>query len=62
MESFIAPETKEVEESRLKKDRGRILGPNGTKVLSFPPCYSQSPLITAFTPPLPLSKSGLKLD
>jgi hypothetical protein len=34
----------------------------GTKVSlkSFPPCYSQSPLITDFTPPPP-SNSGLKL-
>ncbi len=31
----------------------------GTKVLKgFPPCYSQSPLLTDYTP---LSKSGLKL-
>jgi hypothetical protein len=28
---------------------------------SFPPWYSQSPLLTDFTPPHPLSKSGLKL-
>ncbi len=26
-----------------------------------PPCYSQSPLLTDFTPPSPLSKSALKL-
>ncbi len=30
--------------------------------MSFPPCYSQSPLLTDFTPPPPpLNKSGLKL-
>jgi hypothetical protein len=43
--------------------RGRILGRNRDKNLkSFPPCYSQSPLLTDFTPPPPsLSKSALKL-
>ncbi len=46
--------------------RGRILGRNwGKSLKSFPPCYSQSPLLTDFTPPphpAPhLSKSGLKL-
>jgi hypothetical protein len=41
--------------------RGRILEHNWDKSLqSFPPCYSQSPLLTDFIP-LPLSKSGLKL-
>ncbi len=41
--------------------RGRILGRNWDKSLkSFPPCYSQSPLVTDFIPPPP-SKSGLKL-
>ncbi len=34
--------------------RGRILGRNWDKSLkSFPPSYSQSPLLTDFTPPLP---------
>jgi hypothetical protein len=28
---------------------------------SFPPCYSQSPLLTDFTPPPP-SKRGLKIE
>ncbi len=43
-------------------NRGRILGRNWDKSLkSFPPCYSQSPLLTDFTPHPPLSKSGLKL-
>ncbi len=42
--------------------RGRILGRNwGKSLQSFSPCYSHSPLITDFTPPPPLSKSGLKL-
>jgi hypothetical protein len=42
--------------------RGRILRRNWDKSLtSFPPCYSQSPLLTDFTPPPFLSKSGLKL-
>jgi hypothetical protein len=44
--------------------RGRILGRNWDKSLqSVPPCYSQSPLITDFTPPSPPppNKSGLKL-
>jgi hypothetical protein len=41
--------------------RGRILGHYWDKSLkSFPPCYSQSPLLTDL-PPLPPSKSGLKL-
>ncbi len=40
-------------------DRIRILGRNWDK--SFPPCYSQSPLLTDFTPPPPLKKIGLKL-
>ncbi len=41
----------------------RILGRKWDKSLqSFPPCYSQSPLLMDFTPPAPpLSKSGLKL-
>jgi hypothetical protein len=39
--------------------RGRIHGRNWDK--SFPPCYSQSLLLTDFTPPPPLSKSGSKL-
>ncbi len=41
--------------------RGRILGRNRDKsVTSFPPCYSQSPLLSDFTPtPRPPSKSGL---
>ncbi len=39
---------------------GRILGRNWYENLkSFPPCYSQSPLLTDFTPPPP--KNGLKL-
>ncbi len=41
---------------------GRILGRNWDKSLSFPPCYSRSPLLMDFTPPpLPWSKSRLKL-
>ncbi len=37
--------------------RGRILGRNWDKSLkSLPPCYSQSPLLTNFTPPSPWSK------
>ncbi len=41
---------------------GRILGRNWDRSLeSFPPCYSQSPLITDFTPSPSPSKSGLKL-
>jgi hypothetical protein len=42
---------------------GRILGRNwGKSLRSFPPCYSQSPLLTDFTPPPPPpSKNGLKL-
>ncbi len=43
---------------------GRIHGRNCDKSLkSFPPCYSQSPLLTDFTPlpPPPPGKSGLKL-
>jgi hypothetical protein len=40
----------------------RLLGRNWDKSLeSFPPCDSQSPLLTDFTPPTPLSKSGFKL-
>ncbi len=41
----------------------RLLGRNWEKSLeSFPPCESQSPLLTDFTPPTPfLSKSGFKL-
>jgi len=43
-------------------NRDRILGRNWDKSLkSFPPCYSQSPLLKDFTPPSPLSKSGLIL-
>ncbi len=43
--------------------KGRLLGRNWTKksLKSFPPCNSQSPLLTDFTLPSPLSKSGLKL-
>ncbi len=41
---------------------GRILGRNWDKSLqSFPPCCSQSPLITGFTSSPPLNESGLKL-
>ncbi len=42
---------------------GRILGCDWDKSLKiFPPCYSQSPLLTDFTiPPLPLSRSDLRL-
>ncbi len=37
--------------------RGRILGHNWDNSLnSFPPCYSQSPLQTDFTPTLPRAK------
>ncbi len=46
---------------RSTVSRGRILGRNWNKNLkSFPPCYSQSPLLTDFTHPPPL-KSGFKL-
>ncbi len=42
-------------------NRGRILGRNWDKSLkSFPPCYSQSPLQTDFTPPYPLEQTGLQ--
>jgi hypothetical protein len=42
--------------------KGHILGRNWDKSLkSFPPCYSQSPLLTAFTSHPPLRKSRLKL-
>ncbi len=43
--------------------RGRILGRNWDKSLkSFPPCYSQSPLPTDFTPlPHSLEQKWLKL-
>ncbi len=43
--------------------RGQIRGRNWDKSLnSFPACYSQSLLLTDFTPPPPpSSKSGLKL-
>ncbi len=47
-----------------KVNRGRILGRHWDKSLkSFPPCYSQSPLLTNLPPPHPppLSRSGLKL-
>ncbi len=41
--------------------RGRILGRNWVKSLeSFPPCYSQSPPLTDFTPLPPPCNSGLK--
>jgi hypothetical protein len=43
---------------------GRILGRNWNKSLkSFPPCYSQSPLLTVYypTPPPTRAKVGLKL-
>ncbi len=46
---------------RPANSRGRIPGRNWDKSLkSFPPCYSQSPPLTDFTPTSPLSKSGLK--
>ncbi len=42
--------------------RGRILRRSWDKSLeSFPPCYSQSPLLTDFNPPPPPKKSELKL-
>ncbi len=42
--------------------RRRILGRNWDKSLkSFRLCYSQSPILTDFTTPLPWPKSGLKL-
>ncbi len=42
--------------------RGRILGRNWDKNFnSYPPCYSQSPLLTDLTPPPLLSKNGMKL-
>jgi hypothetical protein len=43
--------------------KGRILGRSWDKGLkSFPPCYSQSPLLMDFTPPPPPpSKSGFIL-
>ncbi len=48
--------TKALEDDEI---RGRILGRNWDKsLMTFPPCYLQSPLLTDFTP---LSKSGLKL-
>jgi hypothetical protein len=48
--------------SKAREHRGRILRRNLDKSLkSFPPCYSQSPLLTDIPPPPPLSKSGLKL-
>jgi hypothetical protein len=43
---------------------GRILGLNWDKILkrSFPPCFSQSPVLTDFTPPPPPpDKTDLKL-
>jgi hypothetical protein len=41
---------------------GRILGRNWDKSLkSFPPCYSQSPLLQILLPLPSLSNSGLKL-
>ncbi len=41
---------------------GRILERNWDKSLkSSPSCYSQSPILTDFTPPPQFSKSGLKL-
>jgi hypothetical protein len=43
---------------------GPIHGRNWDQsIKSFPLCYSQSPLLTDFTPPLPrpLSKNGLKM-
>jgi hypothetical protein len=44
-------------------ERGLILGRNWDKGLkNFPPCFSQSPLLTDFPPPpLPPSKRGLEL-
>jgi hypothetical protein len=47
---------------KQNKTEAEFLDVTGTKVLSFPPCHSRSPVLTDFTPPLPLSKSGLKLD
>ncbi len=38
-----------------------FLDVNGKKSGEFPPCNSQSPLLTDFVPPPLLSKSGLKL-
>ena len=38
--------------AHTQQARGQILGRNWDKSLkSFPPCYSQSPLLTDFTPP-----------
>ncbi len=48
----------------IVKESGRDQWPNSWTSLgqkSFPSCYSQSPLITDFPLPPPLSKSGLKL-
>jgi hypothetical protein len=43
------------------RGRDQILGRNWSSK-SFPPCYSQLPLLTDFySPPPPLSKSALKL-
>ncbi len=58
---FKTSKTRDSEKGNKKsvKTRGRILGRNWDKSLeSFPPCYSQSPLVTV---PPTLSKSGLKL-
>ncbi len=45
----------------VKKNRGRIPGRNwDSSLMSFPPCYSQSPSTNGFYHP-PLIKSGLKL-
>jgi hypothetical protein len=54
-------DTRRVKPFAQIQHRGRILGHNWDKSLkSFPPCYSQSPLLTHFTS-LPLGKSVLKL-
>jgi hypothetical protein len=46
----------------IPSSRGQILGRNWDKSpKSFPPCYSQSPLLTDFIPLPSLSKTGLKL-
>jgi hypothetical protein len=43
----------------LYETRGRTLGRNWEKSLkSFPPCYSQSPILKDFTPPPPLKSEN----
>jgi hypothetical protein len=54
-------DTRRVKPFAQIQHRDRILGRNWDKSLKrIPPCYSQSPLLTDFTP-LSFGKSGLKL-